>query len=65
MAALRLPRSQIRFLQFGDPRQLSEKTDFQRLVAVNRNDDFLAVTGLSENMMAPINPGQLPAARLD
>ena len=39
-----------------------EKTELERLSAVNGNDDAFAMTSLREDMMTSVDAGELPAS---
>jgi hypothetical protein len=58
-------QSQIRFGEAGNFHLVFQQSEFQRLVAVNWNENAFALTFLGENMVAAVDALEPPSALLD
>ena len=56
--------SEVGFGEAGDCHLMFEEAEFERVVAVDRDDDAFAMAGFGENMVAAVDAGEVPAALL-
>ncbi len=57
-------RLQIAFGKVGPLHLMLQQTDFERMIAVNRNHQTIAMPSLGKDMMTAVDRGQLPAMPL-
>jgi len=58
-------RSEIGFSETGDFHLVSEESEFERLIAMDGDDDAFAMGWFGEDMVAAVDAGEMPTAVLE